>query len=154
MVLADKGHTGSSGATASAGTGVWYVDDVPELREAAMATRRDQSRSLRRSVAPPHLDNSTAGVRRRLIERAKTAEAGGFDALFFADGLNYGPSATWAYKTTEDLELARTTAALSSVTERIGLVATGSTTLAHPHHPARQLLSPDTSAPGAPAAIW
>jgi succinate dehydrogenase/fumarate reductase flavoprotein subunit len=39
VVLADKGHTGSSGATASVGTGVWYVDDVPELREAAMSSR-------------------------------------------------------------------------------------------------------------------
>ena len=39
VVLADKGHTGSSGATASVGTGIWYVDDVPELREAAMASR-------------------------------------------------------------------------------------------------------------------
>src|SRR6476646_11092810 len=39
VVLVDKGHTGSSGATASVGTGVWYVDDVPELREAAMASR-------------------------------------------------------------------------------------------------------------------
>ena len=41
VVLADKGHTGSSGATASVGTGVWYVDDVPELREAAMASRAE-----------------------------------------------------------------------------------------------------------------
>lgn len=39
VVLADKGYTGASGATASAGTGVWYVDDEPELREAAMASR-------------------------------------------------------------------------------------------------------------------
>jgi succinate dehydrogenase/fumarate reductase flavoprotein subunit len=39
VVLADKGHTGASGATASVGTGIWYVDDVPELREAAMASR-------------------------------------------------------------------------------------------------------------------
>jgi succinate dehydrogenase/fumarate reductase flavoprotein subunit len=39
VVLADKGHTGSSGATASVGTGIWYVEDVPELREAAMASR-------------------------------------------------------------------------------------------------------------------
>src|SRR5947208_2776766 len=39
VVLADKGHTGSSGSTASVGTGVWYVDDVPGLREATMATR-------------------------------------------------------------------------------------------------------------------
>lgn len=39
VVLADKGYTGTSGATASVGTGVWYVDDVPELREAAIAKR-------------------------------------------------------------------------------------------------------------------
>jgi succinate dehydrogenase/fumarate reductase flavoprotein subunit len=39
VILADKGYTGASGATASVGTGVWYVDDVPELREAAMASR-------------------------------------------------------------------------------------------------------------------
>jgi succinate dehydrogenase/fumarate reductase flavoprotein subunit len=39
VVLADKGYTGSSGSTASVGTGVWYVDDVPELRETALASR-------------------------------------------------------------------------------------------------------------------
>jgi succinate dehydrogenase/fumarate reductase flavoprotein subunit len=39
VVLADKGHTGSSGATASVGTGIWYVEDEPRIREAAMATR-------------------------------------------------------------------------------------------------------------------
>ncbi|OBC08918.1 pyridine nucleotide-disulfide oxidoreductase [Mycobacterium sp. 852013-50091_SCH5140682] len=39
VVLVDKGYTGASGATASVGTGVWYVHDAPELREAAMAGR-------------------------------------------------------------------------------------------------------------------
>jgi succinate dehydrogenase/fumarate reductase flavoprotein subunit len=39
VVLADKGYTGASGATASVGTGIWYVEDVPELREAAMVSR-------------------------------------------------------------------------------------------------------------------
>src|ERR1700754_4622597 len=39
VVLADKGYTGASGAPASGGTGGWDVDDVPELREAAMASR-------------------------------------------------------------------------------------------------------------------
>ncbi|KRD06818.1 nitrilotriacetate monooxygenase [Mycobacterium sp. Root265] len=99
-----------------------------------------------RSAGPwrhPDVDNSTAGVRRRLIRHAQTAEAGTFDALFFADGLNYGPPATWAYKTTEDFEPLTATAALSSVTERIGLVVTGSATLQHPYHLARQLLSLD-----------
>src|ERR1700710_2068582 len=39
VVLADKGFCGPSGATAAAGTGVWYVDPKPALREAAMANR-------------------------------------------------------------------------------------------------------------------
>jgi succinate dehydrogenase/fumarate reductase flavoprotein subunit len=39
VVLADKGFCGTSGTTAAAGTGVWYVDPEPELREAAMANR-------------------------------------------------------------------------------------------------------------------
>ena len=99
-----------------------------------------------RSAGPwrhPDADNSTAGVRRRLIQHAQTAEAGTFDALFFADGLNYGPPATWAYKIPEDFEPLTATAALSSVTERIGLVVTGSATLQQPYHLARQLLSLD-----------
>ncbi|WP_167100248.1 NtaA/DmoA family FMN-dependent monooxygenase [Mycobacterium sp. DL592] len=99
-----------------------------------------------RSAGPwrhPDIDNSTSAVRRRLIERARTAERGTFDALFFPDGLNFGPPATWAYKTTEDFEPLTATAALSSVTEYIGLVVTGSATLAHPYHLARQLLSLD-----------
>ncbi|GIE85753.1 FAD-dependent oxidoreductase [Actinoplanes regularis] len=37
VILVDKGYTGTSGATASAGTGVWYVE--PQAREAAMASR-------------------------------------------------------------------------------------------------------------------
>lgn len=99
-----------------------------------------------RSAGPwrhPDADNSTAGVRRRLIQHAQTAEAGTFDALFFADGLNYGPPATWAYKIAEDFEPLTATAALSSLTERIGLVVTGSATLQPPYHLARQLLSLD-----------
>jgi succinate dehydrogenase/fumarate reductase flavoprotein subunit len=39
VVLADKGFCGTSGATAAAGTGVWYVDPDPSPREAAMAGR-------------------------------------------------------------------------------------------------------------------
>lgn len=37
VVLTDKGYTGSSGATASAGTGLWYVE--PDQRESAIASR-------------------------------------------------------------------------------------------------------------------
>ncbi|MFD3417505.1 FAD-binding protein [Streptomyces decoyicus] len=39
VVLADKGYCGTSGATASSGTGVWYVPPDPAAREAAMASR-------------------------------------------------------------------------------------------------------------------
>jgi succinate dehydrogenase/fumarate reductase flavoprotein subunit len=39
VVLADKGFCGTSGATAAAGTGVWYIDPDPSLRQAAMASR-------------------------------------------------------------------------------------------------------------------
>lgn len=39
VVLADKGHVGSSGATAPSGTGVWYVPPEPQAREQALAAR-------------------------------------------------------------------------------------------------------------------
>ncbi|ORB28470.1 NtaA/DmoA family FMN-dependent monooxygenase [Mycolicibacterium parafortuitum] len=99
-----------------------------------------------RSAGPwrhPDIDSSTDAVRRRLIDHARTAEAATFDAVFFADGLNFGPPATWPYKTTEDFEPFTTAGALSSVTERVGLVLTGSATLQHPYHLARQLSSLD-----------
>jgi glycine/D-amino acid oxidase-like deaminating enzyme len=41
VVMVDKGFCGTSGATASAGTGVWYVPPDPASREAAMASRED-----------------------------------------------------------------------------------------------------------------
>lgn len=39
VVLADKGFCGSSGATAAAGTGVWYVPPDPSRRQVAMDSR-------------------------------------------------------------------------------------------------------------------
>ena len=39
VVLADKGYCGTSGATASAGTGVWYVEPDPDAREEAIQSR-------------------------------------------------------------------------------------------------------------------
>src|SRR5205814_3515854 len=39
VVLTDKGYCGTSGPTASGGTGVWYVEPRPAAREAAMASR-------------------------------------------------------------------------------------------------------------------
>ncbi|MGH3581890.1 MAG: FAD-binding protein, partial [Mycobacterium sp.] len=39
VVLADKGYCGTSGATASAGTGVWYVPPDASARADAIASR-------------------------------------------------------------------------------------------------------------------
>ncbi len=39
VTLVDKGYCGSSGATAAAGTSVWYLPPDPQQREAAIASR-------------------------------------------------------------------------------------------------------------------
>jgi FMN-dependent oxidoreductase (nitrilotriacetate monooxygenase family) len=91
----------------------------------------------------PGVVNGPAAVLESLIETAKTAERGTFDAIFFADTLNYGPEAAWAHKSTEDFEPFTTVAALSRETERLGLVVTGSATFQAPYHLARQLISLD-----------
>ncbi len=39
VVLVDKGYCGTSGATASAGTGVWYIEPDAQEREAAIQSR-------------------------------------------------------------------------------------------------------------------
>lgn len=91
----------------------------------------------------PGVENGPRETLRTLVETAKVSERGTFDAIFFADILNYGPEATWAHKGTEDFEPLTTTAALASVTERLGLVVTGSATFQPPYHLARQLLSLD-----------
>jgi succinate dehydrogenase/fumarate reductase flavoprotein subunit len=41
VVLVDKGYCGTSGATAPAGTGVWYVAPDPAARAAAKASREE-----------------------------------------------------------------------------------------------------------------
>ncbi|MEU6419623.1 NtaA/DmoA family FMN-dependent monooxygenase [Streptomyces spiralis] len=91
----------------------------------------------------PGIHNDTPSLRRELIEKAHIAEKAKFDGMFFADVHNYGPRDTWGYKLPEDFEPFTTAAALSFVTERLGLAITGSTTLQAPYHVARQLLSLD-----------
>jgi len=78
-----------------------------------------------------------------VIASAQLAERAKFDAIFFADILNFGPEATWPFKVTEDFEPVTLNSALSAVTQRIGLVATGSATYQAPYHLARQFLSLD-----------
>ncbi|MBA0046107.1 NtaA/DmoA family FMN-dependent monooxygenase [Mycobacterium sp. NPDC050853] len=91
----------------------------------------------------PGVQNGPANQLDTLVKTAKAAEAAKFDAIFFADGLNFGPEATWAHKSTEDFEPLTTTSYLAAVTERLGLVVTGSSTFQPPYHLARQLLSLD-----------
>jgi succinate dehydrogenase/fumarate reductase flavoprotein subunit len=43
VVLVDKGYCGTTGATASAGVGVWYVEPEEEAREAAIRSREQLS---------------------------------------------------------------------------------------------------------------
>jgi FMN-dependent oxidoreductase (nitrilotriacetate monooxygenase family) len=91
----------------------------------------------------PGAKTSPSDVLQAAIDHARLIEAAKFDAVFYADILNYGPEATWPYKITEDFEPFTLTSALSTATERLGLVVTGSATFQAPFHLARQLLSLD-----------
>lgn len=65
VVLVDKGYCGSSGATASAGTQIWYVPPDPAGREAAMASREAMGGYLsERSWMAPVLDKTYESVNR------------------------------------------------------------------------------------------
>lgn len=72
---------------------------------------------------------------------ARTAERGKFDSVFFADGV-----AMWGdvrHRASGGLEPLTLLAALSAVTDQVGLIATASTTFNSPYQLARQLASID-----------
>ena len=84
------------------------------------------------------------------LERAK------FDAFFMADHmavLNMPMDALKRSHTSTSFEPFTLLSALSQVTERIGLVATGSTTFDAPYHIARRFASLDHLSAAAPAGI-
>ncbi|AOF93009.1 FAD-binding protein [Sinorhizobium sp. RAC02] len=65
IVLVDKGYCGSSGATASAGTQIWYVPPDPAGRETAMASREAMGGYLSdRAWMVPVLDKTFESVNR------------------------------------------------------------------------------------------
>ncbi|WP_411036010.1 FAD-dependent oxidoreductase [Shinella sp. BYT-45] len=65
VLLVDKGYCGSSGATASAGTQIWYVPPDPAEREAAMASREAMGGYLSdRAWMAPVLDRTFESVNR------------------------------------------------------------------------------------------
>ncbi len=64
-MLVDKGYCGSSGATASAGTQIWYVSPDPAEREEAMASREAMGGYLsERSWMVPVLDKTFECINR------------------------------------------------------------------------------------------
>ncbi len=72
---------------------------------------------------------------------ARRAEAALFDAIFFADALAIGHEVE--HNARGGLEPLTTLAALAGVTERLGLIATASTTYTEPYNLARQFASLD-----------
>jgi FMN-dependent oxidoreductase (nitrilotriacetate monooxygenase family) len=75
------------------------------------------------------------------IELARIAERGKLDSIFFADGLAVGRNLRWnAQNALEPITLL---AAVATHTERIGLIATASTTYNEPYHLARKFASLD-----------
>ncbi|MFI5000023.1 MAG: LLM class flavin-dependent oxidoreductase, partial [Reyranellales bacterium] len=74
-------------------------------------------------------------------DMARRAEAGLFDSIFLADQLALGDDVAHAGRSW--LEPITTLAALATVTSRIGLIATASTTYTEPYNLARQYASLD-----------
>src|SRR2546429_3889304 len=81
---------------------------------------------------------------------AQRAEAALFDSIFFADQLALGGDVTQAPRTW--LEPITVLAALAVATERVGLIATASTTYTEPFNLARQFASIDHISNG--RAAW
>jgi FMN-dependent oxidoreductase (nitrilotriacetate monooxygenase family) len=96
----------------------------------------------------PGVATDHASLTERLVRTAQVAERGLLDGVFLADALNFGPEATWAHKLPDDFEPLTTTSYLAAVTERIGLVVTGSSQFQPPYTLARQLLSLDNLSNG------
>lgn len=74
------------------------------------------------------------------VDAARIAEAAKFDAVFFADALVGSENGQLTASLLEPLTLL---AALATQTERIGLIATASTTYSHPYTLARQFATLD-----------
>jgi FMN-dependent oxidoreductase (nitrilotriacetate monooxygenase family) len=89
----------------------------------------------------PRTDPSKAGTAQHYIDIAKTAERGKLDSIFFADGL--GLWGNVRYNHSSGLEPLTLLAAIAVATERIGLIATASTTYYEPFHLARKFASLD-----------
>jgi N-acetyl-S-(2-succino)cysteine monooxygenase len=89
----------------------------------------------------PDTDPANALTLRHYADIARIAEAGKLDSLFLADGV-----ALWGnvrYNSHSRFEPLTLLSALAAVTDRIGLIATASTTYNEPYHLARKFASLD-----------
>jgi FMN-dependent oxidoreductase (nitrilotriacetate monooxygenase family) len=89
----------------------------------------------------PDTDPANALTLKHYADIARTAEAGKLDSLFLADGV-----ALWGnvrYNSHSRFEPLTLLSALAAVTDRIGLIATASTTYNEPYHLARKFASLD-----------
>ena len=96
----------------------------------------------------PEADPGAASKLSHFVRIAQTAEAAKLDMVFLADGIGLRtrddpPGALCRSHQTAELEPLTLLSALSSVTSRIGLVATASTTYNEPFHIARKWASLD-----------
>ena len=95
-----------------------------------------------------HPDAAQSTTLKEFTEFARIAEAAKFDAIFFADGVNVRTrnieaSSRKAHSGVYPFEPITLLSALASVTDKIGLVATASTSFSDPYNLARQFASLD-----------
>lgn len=89
----------------------------------------------------PRTDASNLLDVRHFQELGKIAERGKLDSVFFADSVAVGPRVK--HNSQAIFEPVTLLAAIAAVTERIGLIATASTTYSHPYTLARKFASLD-----------
>lgn len=96
---------------------------------------RHHEASWRLPESDPTVDRSVEYFQRL----ARTAERGRLDSVFFADSPSlFGDPDSVARRPPQRFEPTRLLAAMAAVTERIGLIATATTTYDEPHNTARQ----------------
>jgi len=78
-----------------------------------------------------------------LVQETQALERAAVDGVFLTDTLFFGDRGTWPYRVTDDYDPFTLATALAMKTERIGLVATASTTFEAPYNLARLVLSLD-----------
>ncbi len=92
----------------------------------------------------PEIPADSTNDFREYHEAARIIEQARFDAFFIADKLTAGADGSWQYGPPVDaFEPFSLGGALAAVTERLGIVATASTTFQHPYLIARQVLALD-----------